>query len=180
MVNNYMGEVIIMDLSEKDRLFLYNQCEILRILNIDDEYEVSKYEKYKEILSQGYEQLYGQITSGFEETVSIDITNFVYDVLDMYAKLLFSYYHLPKTEQDKIDIEDIKSFDGFDGNNELDHKLFVDFLFKHEKAYPEISEYCNTNSHAHRVGKYRRMLDIYNNIKTNDYLTLEQIQQVVK
>lgn len=39
-----------MNLTEKERLFLYNQYEVLRILNSDDEHESKRYENFQKIV----------------------------------------------------------------------------------------------------------------------------------
>lgn len=171
-----------MELSLKERLFLYNQYEVLKLLNLDDEHEQERYEKCQKIVVEGYKHNYGDLTDGFSDDVPDEVCILVWDVLQMYRTLHNSYRKLEKLEKEQIDIDDI-TYKGFDGNEEGQYYSYSIFVLEDMKMYEEIykDEKVELNSHYNVLNKYRKMLNNWKGLGIGKYetLTLEQIKHVI-
>lgn len=172
-----------MELSKKERLFLYNQYEILKLLNADDEYMIKQYELNQEILLNGFKYSYGDMTEWILDDTPDDISKFVWDVLQLHRVLYSSYGELSSEERAEIEFDDIK-FDGFDGNEEADHYLYAQFILEKMNRFEEIyndGDYT-ANSHANRVARYSQMLENWDRFGNGRYknLSLQQIKKVIE
>lgn len=168
-----------MELTKKDRLLLFNQLEILKHLNPD---EADKYEVDQKIIVNGYKYHYNELVKGFDEELDISVSEYVFDVLQMYRSLNNSYAALSVEEKYQIDIDDIK-YRGFDGNEEGAYYSYANFLLEDYDRYSEIyeDEKVELNSHRSMIRRYDRMLETwksFNNRYSN--LTLAQIKEIIK
>lgn len=168
-----------MELSDKDRLILYNQYEILKILNPQ---EKEYYEVDQEILINGFKANYDDLASGFMDETSVEVSEFVIDVLQMYRTLNNSYRELNEEEQKEINPKDIM-FKGFDGNEEIDYYVYCEFYMNKLNRFEELKEskYFELNSHRNMVDYYRRKLSLWKEVKTGRYdkLTLDNILYIM-
>lgn len=168
-----------MELSKKDRLILYNQYEILKFLNPE---EKETYDVNQEILVNGYKKDYDILLQGFDEDVPEEICEFVYDVLQMYRCIQFSYNSL--NEKEKKEYEKLSTkFEGFDGNEEPQYYFYACFLLEKMNLYEE--SYQNgrveTNSHSNKVSRYQKMLERWKEVRVGKYndLTLNNIKYIL-
>ena len=168
-----------MELTKKDRLLLFNQLEILKHLNPD---EVDRYEVEQKIIANGYKYHYDELVEGFDDDRDVSISEYVFDVLQMYRSLNNSYVALNPEEQSQIDIKSLK-FRGFDGNEEGAYYSYASFLLKDYDRYGEIYDNgkVELNSHRNMIRTYDRMLETWKsfNDRYGD-LTLNQIKEIVK
>lgn len=168
-----------MDLTKKDRLLLYNQLEILKYLNPDD---CDTYELEQKILVDGYKHNYNELIEGFSDELDESVSKYVFDVFQMYRSLNNSYLKLSKEDKLEIDIYDIK-FQGYDGNEEVNHYAYAKFVLEDLKRYAEIYDNGNVefNSHTNKLSDYSRMIQIWKSIsgRYND-LSLCQIKKIIK
>lgn len=171
-----------MELSKKERLFLYNQYEILKLLNSDDDYMVKQYEINQEILLNGYQRNYDDMIEWVLDDTPEDVSEFVWDVLQMYRTLYTSYSALSPDEKKQLDVSDIK-YSGFDGNEESDYYMYANFVLEKLGRYEEIYNKGNytANSHSNIIYRYAGMLERWNELGMGRYanLSLEQIKKVV-
>ncbi len=172
-----------MELSKKERLILYNQYEILKLLNADDEYMTKQYELNQEILLNGFKHNYDEMVEWVLDDTPDEVSKFVWDVLQMYRVLYSSYAELTSEDKAEIDFDDIK-FDGFDGNEETDYYVYAQFILEKMGRYEEIyneGDYT-ANSHANRVGRYSQMLENWDRFGNGRYksLSLQQIKKVIE
>jgi uncharacterized protein len=159
-----------MELSKKERLILYNQYEIMRLLDPDDE---NLYKMRQKILENGYQHEYDKFNEWFSDDMPEDASEFVWEVLEMYRDLHNAYNKLTEQQQKEIGIKAVR-FDGFDGNNEGKYYSYADFILKDMERYKEISDYCkDTNSHAWRIDKYDRMLGKWRQIREHKKMDIE-------
>ena len=170
-----------MKLSKKDREILYNQFEILKLLNKDDEYEVKTYEKYQRIVESGYTLNYDEFSSVISENeTEEEIQKFVYDVLDMFRGLIFSFGNLD--DKEGLTIEDVR-YQGFDGNEEGEYYGYANFLLEDLKIYQESYEVSKSflNSHCNKVQEYRRMLEVFKkySVESQTILSADQIKEIL-
>lgn len=168
-----------MELTEKDRLILFNQLEILKHLNPEDS---DRYDVDQTILVYGYKYNYDELIEGFTEELDESISQYVFDVFQMYRSLNNSYYELSSEEKSEIDLKDIK-FQGYDGNEEIDYYVYARFVLEELKRYDEIYDNgkVKLNSHRNMMDKYNRMLTIWKSLdKRYDTLTLHEIKQIIK
>ncbi len=160
-----------MELSKKERLFLFNQYLILEKLYPEDP---SLWKEQQTIVLQGFESDYDALTYSMID-ISAEICNEVIDILQMFHSLHGSYECL----EDKSGIEENDlMFDGFDGNEEPDHYIYVQFVIEEQKLFEEFSK-VELNSHAHRLNGYRQKLSRWREYGRYDTLTKEQIQSII-
>ncbi|HFE9685132.1 TPA: YfbU family protein [Clostridium perfringens] len=168
-----------MDLNDKERLILFNQYEILKRLNKD---EYNDYEVKQEILLNGFKYNYDELIEGFSEETKTEISEFVFDVLQMHRVLLFSYEDLTPEEKKEINLGDIK-FRGFDGNEEIDYYMYAQFVLKKLKRFEEIYDdgKVEFNSHWNTLNRYKRMLNTWNEVSTGRYnnISLQDIKKII-
>lgn len=168
-----------MDLDIKERLMLYNQYEILKHL---DPEEKEMYEINQKILSNGYKYDYDEMTDFLDEEIPIEVSEFVYDVLQMYRCINDSYNNLTKEEKEEFKKLNTK-FGGFDGNEEPKYYWYACFLLedlgKFEESYNNGK--IETNSHRNMLNKYSRMISRWEEVRKGRYdsLTLEQIKYII-
>lgn len=168
-----------MELTKKDRLLLFNQLEILKHLNPD---EADRYEVDQKIIVNGYKYHYDELVESFDEDLDISVSEYVFDVLQMYISLNNSYAGLNSEEKSQIDINDIK-YQGFDGNEEGAYYRYANFLLEDYDGYGEIynNGKVKLNSHRNMIRRYDRMLETWKsfNDRYGD-LTLDQIKEIIK
>lgn len=168
-----------MELTEKERLILYNQYEILKRLDSDGE---EYYNVKQEILINGFKANYNDLVYGFMQETPVEVSEFVIDVLQMYSILNDSYRQLNEEDRNEIDLYDI-SFKGFDGNEETDYYVYAKFFLEDLGRFDELkeSEHYAINSHRNMIDKYRRMLSYWEEVRTGRYnlLTLTNIQYII-
>ncbi len=162
-------------MTKLERLFLYNQYDILEKLDSDNGID---YKRYKDILLYGYESEYYIFTNFFSD-VSTDICNEVINILNMFRTLYFSYKEL----ENKEDIEEYKvTFQGFDGNEELEHYGFAKWYIS-DGNFQEFSG-VDMNSHYNKLNYYRNMLSKYNQIMDTNprpsKLNATQIKEIIQ
>lgn len=168
-----------MELTEKERLILYNQYEILKRLDSDGE---DYYNVKQEILINGFKANYNDLVYGFMQETPVEVSEFVIDVLQMYSILNDSFRQLNEEDRNEIDLYDI-SFKGFDGNEETDYYVYAKFFLEDLGRFDELkeSEHYAINSHRNMIDKYRRMLSYWEEVRTGRYnlLTLTNIQYII-
>ena len=138
-------------LTPYQRLNLYNQYTILEQLALirNDESEAKYYSKLAKIAFEGYSH----------EEFSYTNADFVWNVLDMYSCIYYSYNGIDNSQ---ISFESIK-FRGFDGNNEAEFRAYCSFIVNELDRYTEFKG-GDFNSHAPSVHKYSIMLLKWNEI----------------
>ncbi len=177
-------------LSSTNRLILRNQEFLLSMCEDLDEYERKDHAKNVEILESGYTREYSTVFRSLLSEVSYSLCEELYDLLDMFRILRFSYDKLSEKERSQVKESDI-SFRGFDGNDNTESLLmnYARFIFRDEK-YGELEEPMkrfsdNGNSHCQNLPMYRRMYRCFdpmwrkNPLITQELLSLSEIQQVV-
>jgi uncharacterized protein YfbU (UPF0304 family) len=113
---------------------------------------------------------------------------FVTSVLDMWHFLESGYSQLSKKDKEWVAKEadlvgDNLAFEGFDGNDEGTFMSIAGFLVENMRRFPRLKGRGTTNSHAPRVGAYRRMLTVFDPIRRNimgNDLSAAQIVEVLK
>lgn len=141
-----------LDLSDKERLMLANQYEILGLLQ--DEGPDGENRMWAETLRSGNKWLYDQLLERISPVLSDAKADFVLSVMEMYAALQSGYDRL----EDKSGIEARQiEFEGFDGNNESEYLSFTEDLVRHRRYKHVLGDYA-INSHGHTKSVYGRMV----------------------
>ncbi len=165
--------------TEYQRLNLINQYTILRDLAEirKDNYYKEKYETFIEILSEGYVGMYSDITEELSDEFPAEESRLVWDILQIYSYIKSSYERLEKPTISKSQIH----FDGFDGNEEIPYYGFCKFVLFTLKRFSDLTEngQLDINSHCNRVGKYRVMINKWNEMNRPYMLTEEQIKTLL-
>lgn len=176
-------------ISNTNRLILRNQELLLSMCEGLDEREREDHAKNAAILESGYTSDYTTVFAPLRPEVPYSLCEELYDILDMFRVLRFSYEKLNDDEKEQIEERDL-SFRGFDYSDSTESPLsgYVDFIFEDGK-YGELKEpmrrYSDEgNSHARLLPVYRRMHRCFSQIwrkhlLTAHELTLAEIQQVV-
>ena len=168
-----------MELDIKDRLILYNQYEILKVLNSE---ESKEYELMQNIVVNGFKSNYEELITGFSNETPESISEFVFDVLQMYRELDDSLSELSAEEKEHVDKHDI-TYAGFDGNEEGSYYTYANFVLEDLGSYEEIynNGKVELNSHRNMVNKYKRMVTTWKEIKSGRYdnLSFENIKKII-
>jgi uncharacterized protein YfbU (UPF0304 family) len=148
------------ELTDKERLFLANQYEILAALS-----DVEHYGLMAEALKAGHKWLYDQFFASLSENLPDFKAQHVLTILGIYGDMKASYDHLA----DKAGIDEKSlTFPGFDGNNEYDLLSFADGLIKHGRFGTTLGKNAR-NSGMHTTGTYGRMIDRWRELGSPNY-----------
>ena len=148
---------------EKDIEFSYNERVILAnqyiILEHLDPENAEQYNKNREILENGYECYYSQIRQGsMEEPFSLEKSNLVIDILDMFIVIENSYEKLNKDE--KNEIKRFHPYEGFDTHNG-NYSSFAHFVIEKGDKFQKFEKRPDG---ANQLDVYKRMLEVWNEI----------------
>lgn len=165
-----------------ERLILANQYKILSELSKlrGDTYQEEINLVNQEIFENGYEGEYQEVFQGYNETVSVDVSNEVSAILNMYNRIDDAIEILTPEEKINLDLERI-AFEGFDANND-DHYHYLKFIIEKLDKWQKYKN-VELNSHSNfSIQKYRSML---NKIKEFPFeyekkLNLEQLRQITE
>lgn len=104
-----------------------------------------------------------------------DECNEVINIISMHDRLLHSFNSLSNSDQNEIGIENIK-FIGFDGNNETSYYSYTNYFIKDLNRFSQVAELNSNyfNSHMELLPKYRRMLKVFNQEKTDEMPCLDK------
>jgi len=149
-----------MELTKQERLLLFNQYEILKLLSGDDEYAKKQYEVEQDIVFNGYKRDYEMLVEHFSEDVPDTVTETVWDVLEMYRAINNSYTVLKDEQKTGIEVDKLE-FRGFDGNDESEYYCYCLFVLEKLERYGEFTESGrrDLNTHWPILGRYERMLE---------------------
>lgn len=140
-------------LTNLERVILLNQYELLEKI---DAVNADYYDCLKSVLSNGYTHEYYMLDQNFSEELIDEDQELVWDTLEMYSRLYYSFKQLgnPKDFENKI------RFQGFDGNEEVTYFAYCKFVVKDLGRYCELVEISpdDLNSHYPVVCKYQKML----------------------
>ncbi|WP_420001764.1 YfbU family protein [Acinetobacter sp. LF10] len=160
------------ELTDKERLFLANQHEILSHLDADNsDYHL----KLAEQLRDGHKWLYSQSFDNFSENLSDDDAELVLNILQIYQMIEDAYDGL--SDKSLISEHQIK-FPGFDGNNETEFMGFVDALEK-SHCFTDVIQNGHRNSHSAKVHVYKRMIAKWQEFGEPYSLTKEQLIEIL-
>ena len=148
------------ELTDKERLFLANQYEILGLLKNEDYYT-----EMAQTLRDGHQWLYQQIFDSLCENLADNKVQHVLTILDIYSSMRDSFREL--SDKSGID-EKALVFPGFDGNNESDLLSFAHNLIKHGRFSSTLGEHAQ-NSHHPTYDIYRRMIDCWDELGKPNY-----------
>ena len=167
-------------LTLQDRLNLYNQYTILQKLSLlqGDENEAEYYELRAKIVSEGYLYDYYMLTECINEDFSHEDAELVWDTLDMYSAIYFSF---GKIQNPKLSKEQIK-FEGFDGNHETRSMIYCRFVIYELGRFSELkgNGYEDYNSHCRRCDKYKAMVDKWKGMDRPFEMSEEQIEELIE
>lgn len=161
-----------MDLSEKERLILYNQYRILEKLYPEEE---KQFQLAQTILYEGYESDYDDLIE-MMDSVPREICKETVDILQMFRGLYASYKNLK--DKSGINKDDVK-FQGFDGNEESNYYSYAKFFITEKGRFNEF-EKCEMNSHSNKLPQYRDMLNVWKQFnRYSSDLSKEQILKII-
>ncbi|EPY1174660.1 YfbU family protein [Acinetobacter baumannii] len=159
-----------LDLTDKERLFLSNQYEILGTLKKDDHYLL-----LAEQLREGHKWLYQHSFDALYENLPDEDAELVLNILQVYEALKESYDAL--TDKSGISIQEV-SFAGFDGNREPELMGFVDALNKAHRFSSTIDAGV-LNSHSPKADRYQNMIQKWKELDKSNTLSKEQILYIL-
>lgn len=167
------------DLTAYQRINLLNQYTILQKLSLlqGDKDEAEFYEQKAKIISNGYTHEYNLILDCLFEEFGRNDAQLVWDTLEMYSAIYYSYRNI---ENPELTYEQI-TFPGFDGNSETTHMFYCKFILFDMRRYTEFLENGRTdfNSHSEKCGKYCAMLTKWKEMNKPLKMTEEQIKELI-
>ncbi|MET3134478.1 uncharacterized protein YfbU (UPF0304 family) [Oxalobacteraceae bacterium GrIS 1.11] len=160
-----------LDLTDKERLMLANQYEILAKLGNDEHSAL-----IAETLRDGHKWLYHQLLQDILPNLPDEKADFVLEILGIYRDMKKSYDLL--FDKGGIEEQDVR-FPGFDGNNETDLLFFTKRLIKHHKFVETLGEH-GIDSHGRKVEIYDRMIRCWHSLGAPTYpYSKENIQKIL-
>lgn len=155
--------ILNMKLSRPERVLLSNQYKILSILDHNNK---PHYEQSRQVVEEGYELNYDQISQHVNHDImTIDNCNEVLHILRMFSQLKRSYTALKKKKHaDGIDEHALK-FQGFDFNDREEglYGGYAMFCCQDGK-FAEVDKGDQFNSHSLMLRRYRKMLETWRQI----------------
>lgn len=162
------------DITDKERLILANQYEILSKL---DKNEGDYYARLAGNLRQGHAWLYNQAFDHLAPVLADEQASLVTTILGIYADMKNSYRDI-KEETEGID-ESRLEFPGFDGNNESELLGFTGALLE-DGRYVHLLGKTALNSHCAMEDTYSRMIGRWHELGEPRYpLSKEHIQSLL-
>jgi hypothetical protein len=152
------------------RLILYNQYEILKILHPVNE---RLYEEKQEIISNGYEQVFDWMTEFLAE-VPKAVCGSVLDALQVCHALEIS-----QRDGAFESTELYRTFIGYDGNHESEYMGYAKFLIKVQGKFPSLSG-RPFNSHMRSADKYARMYSLWRSMGMGMAMSLDDVNRVAQ
>ena len=148
-----------MKLTRLERLLLRNQHEILSHLDPDN---ADYHEKMRNIFERGYElefQSKLEHVYGVDDVLDAEECHFVIQTMSLYDALQSSVEALG----DGIEVDkEAVLFLGFDGNNEVQHMSYAEFLRERDGRFTHLRLGGDgMNSHKRMIPAYQRMLDVW-------------------
>ncbi|HWR18732.1 MAG TPA: YfbU family protein [Clostridia bacterium] len=174
--------VFRVDLSGKERLLLYNQYEILKLLSKGDAEQVKSYEMSQKIVKYGYKHEYYELADWMFDELPDEDAKFVWDVFQMFDVLGTSFDNLPDEQKGTIDPYKIK-FHGYDGNEEGSYLFYATFVLRDMERYQWLwDEKKSLNSHCRMLGCYGRKLAKWKEIRDGEFsvLSYDQIMEIAE
>lgn len=161
-----------MELTDAERLILFNQYEILKHL---DPTQKGEYGIAQEVLTRGYPTSYaGAMEWALWEPTPKEVCEEVVDILNMYRALEGARHDgvpAPANGWDR--------FQGFDGNEEPQHHGFVVFLVERLGRFEE-SKRPSLNSHHPTLDTYNAMLAEWRRRSGRFELSEEDVRAIVE
>ena len=165
-----------MKLTHKDRWILSNQYRILEELYPD---QAESFEYCREIVENGYEYEYENITQLIYPPMSVEECQNVWDILEMYEYLQQGYDSLDGNEKKEIGEEKIV-FRGFDANNQSEQFAYVHFIINKKERYNHLRRNGSLNSlNPRSLTLYRSMLNEWSKSADKKNLSEEDILRIV-
>ncbi len=165
-----------------ERLILANQYKILSELSRlrEDDYEAKRNLVNQEIFENGYEGEYQEVFQGYDEVISVDVSNETSAILTMYNRINDAVELLTSEEKSNLHLDKI-AFEGFDANNG-DHYRYL--LFITEKL-DKWQKYKNVNLNSHSIFSIKKYRSMLTKIKEFPYefgknLSADQLRQIIE
>lgn len=161
------------ELTNKERLFLANQHEILSYLDTSNS---DYHSNLAEQLRDGHKWLYSQSLNNLSENLSDADAALVLNILQIYEMIQDAYDRL----SDKSIISEHKvKFPGFDGNHETEFMGFVDALEKAHR-FTDVIQNGYRNSHSAKVHVYEQMIAKWKEFGKPYSFTKEQLIEILE
>jgi uncharacterized protein YfbU (UPF0304 family) len=156
-------------LSETEKLILFNQYEILKILRPKD----SHHEALQTALLDGYEEDFFQMAATIQEPLSREVRREVRDILDMFRALGPRY-------EGGVRSPAKARFAGFDANDsiECEYSMYPRFLIETRKLWQE-SKIDDYSSHTPILSDYRDMLREWKSSERPNDLSQNDVKRIL-
>ncbi|MBU5306265.1 YfbU family protein [Clostridioides mangenotii] len=170
-----------MELSSKERLFLFNQYEILKHLDKDN---VKTYLGYQEIIRKGFKYNYIDLIEGInKDGTEENVSKFVFDVFELHRMLIRSYNDLSRIDKTRINKYDI-IFRGYDVLEEINYYTYAKFIIEDLGLYKDIikEEGFKMDSRVPMVEIYRKRILEYKDVLKEPFsvLNINEIKELIK
>lgn len=160
-----------MKLTQADRVAIYNQLEILKLL---DPSRTKEFDEQQEIVSYGYELFYSELNPMIAEgQISEAVCTEVLDILNLFRIMKFSARDLSYTPKSLW-----AEFEGFDANEPDGYHSFARFVRRTQGKFAELADQPDNSHSSASLPHYRSMLRTWQALGRPTKLTAEQIEQI--
>lgn len=174
-----------LSLTPLERWILFNQYEIMEMLEEDPECKKRIRTEFLDVLQVGYELEFKNIMPIFEQGMSHNDCKEVMDILDMFQSIHRAIKGIDRDILDPVDVSNINesriAFQGFDGNHESGQYIYTRFVIR-ALRYSEhiLPDNGSLNSGIPMLERYRLMLKAWKKSSKKTLLTKEDIFRIAE
>jgi uncharacterized protein YfbU (UPF0304 family) len=159
-----------MEFTDKERVFLIRQCNILEFLDAD---EKEYWQRAAEVFEHGYRQYYSEYLPHLEEPLSPEVYHLVDEILDVYDSIeTYKEAHADDTE---VAERWNSTFPGFSGNTEGEYHALVLFLQRTNRYSYVLKSSAELNSHSEMIPQYQKMIGVWKTYENKAILSRDEI-----
>lgn len=166
-----------MEITRKDRWILRNQFLILEGL-AESEEDREYWDMCREIVENGYEYHYEWISERIiEDTLSMDESEEVLDILSMFSRLVTTYGRLSREDREEI-VNPNKLFKGFSLNHNPKYLGYANFYCNMDGGrFKELGGV--SDSHFPQLPLYRKMIERFEESEDKYNLTKDDLIRIL-
>lgn len=171
------------NLTPSERWLLYNQYEILKVLNNRDRRESRFETETQNVIVSGYELALVRMMQSFEEGMSFNDCKEVEDILNMFHSIDLArrdFWEIGiEFDFDEANLFTLR-FKGFDGNFESQQMQYAKYLINDCRSFETVKpSNGDFNSGSPQLPQFRRMLSAWRKSRDELKLTDEDLERIL-
>jgi len=146
-----------MELTEFERALMIRQCNILQLLEADDEDAQKYWGCAIDVFERGYRELYEAYLPHLEEPLSAGVYQFTCDILNVYDAI--AGYISNHGEDTEVSGNDASTFPGFSASDEIEYFSLIHFFAKSGRWDYLMKDPAKLDTHhVKMIPQYQKMI----------------------